>query len=243
VLFEELDFRKTALGELSLRRREEPRVANTVVYEVKLGEEFLMSSLFTVGERALASLGLAAAAETDADRKLDVVVGGLGLGYTAAEALDDSSVASLIVIDALGEVIEWHRQGLVPLGHSIANDKRCRLLCGDFFALASDPETGFDPEQIGRRFDAVLLDIDHSPSHWLAPGNAGFYSTEGLRRLCEQLHPGGVFAMWSNDRPDEGFIALLGKAFTAVTAELVTFANPYSGGESFCTVYVARRPR
>ncbi len=72
--FEELDCQKTPLGEISLRRRAEPRLEGQILYEVKLGDEFLMSSLFTNAEIQLARLGLAALKDTG----LDIVVGGLG---------------------------------------------------------------------------------------------------------------------------------------------------------------------
>src|SRR5688572_27725065 len=110
--FEELDYRRTPLGELSLRRRRLLSLEGRVVYEVKLGDEFRMSSLFSEGEVALATLGLAA----HGGSLLDVVVGGLGLGYTAAAALDFPGVRSVLVIEALAEVIRWHRNALVPLG-------------------------------------------------------------------------------------------------------------------------------
>ena len=63
--FEELDYQQTPLGEISLRRRAEPRLDGKIIYEVKLGEEFLMSSLFTAAEMALARPGLAALAGDD----------------------------------------------------------------------------------------------------------------------------------------------------------------------------------
>jgi spermidine synthase len=98
-LFEELDYTPTPLGALSLRRRWEPK-AGVDVYEVKLGDDFLMSSLFTASEVALAHLGLAALSGDG----LQVVVGGLGLGYTAQAALEHSAVASLLVVEALEPV-------------------------------------------------------------------------------------------------------------------------------------------
>ena len=57
--FEELDWQNTEMGEISLRRRLE-RTLDVDVYEVKLGDEYLMSSLFPVAEIELARLGLAA---------------------------------------------------------------------------------------------------------------------------------------------------------------------------------------
>ena len=101
--FEELDWQHTEMGELILRRRFE-RTLKVDVYEVKLGQEFLMSSLFPVAEIELARLGLAACAGAE----LDVVVGGLGLGYTAVTALEEPRVRSLSVVEALAPVLRDH---------------------------------------------------------------------------------------------------------------------------------------
>jgi spermidine synthase len=234
--FEELDYRRTDLGELILRRRRVPSLGDREVFEVKLGDEFLMSSLFNTGEIALAELGLA---ELDT-AQLDVVVGGLGLGYTARAALDHPAVRSVLVIELLAEVIDWHQRGLVPLGEKLTADQRCRLINGDFFALANSPSQGFDPETPGRRFHAILLDIDHSPRHLLQPENSTFYEPAGLRRLTTHLHPDGVFALWSNDPPDDDFLAALNSTFAASQAHVVSFHNPLQNREAACTVYVAR---
>ena len=233
--FEELAWRQTPIGEISLRRRRDPTVDEDV-YEVKLGDEFLMSSLFTVAEIELARLGLAELA----GEGLDVVVGGLGLGYTARTVLEDPRVRSLMVVDALDEVIAWHRDGLLPFASAVVSDSRSRLVHGDFFAMTADPD-GLDPQHPGRRFHAVLVDIDHSPSHLLHPSHAAFYTADGLRRLVDQLHPGGVFGLWSNDPPDDTFIAVMADAFAAAQAHVVTFDNPLQRRTSTNTVYLARR--
>jgi spermidine synthase len=234
--FEELDFQQTPLGEVSLRRRRVLALEGREVFEVKLGDAFLMSSLFTVVEIALADLGLAALGAGP----LDVVVGGLGLGYTAAAALAHESVRELLVVDALPPVIDWHRRGLVPLGAQLTGDPRCRFVLGDFFALAAAPETGFDPDQPGRKFHAVLLDIDHSPRNLLHPRHAALYEPAGLQRLAGHLHPGGVFALWSDDAPDAEFTQALEAVFASVGSHIVKFANPLLETESASTVYVAR---
>ena len=231
--FEELDFRPTPMGVLSLRRRRRPS-SDVDIYEIKLGDEFLMSSQFTVAEVELARLGLAALSRRD----LDVVVGGLGLGYTAQAVLENSAVRSLIVIDALAEVIEWHEQGLLPLGKQFAADPRCRLFNGDFFALSHSTE-GFDAETPGRRFDAVLVDIDHSPRNLLHPRHGALYQPEGIARLARHLHPGGVFALWSNDPPDDAFKCVLAEVFASSDAHVVTFDNWRGEHEASNTVYVA----
>ena len=234
--FEELDYRETPLGELTLRRRRVHALGGIDVFEVKLGDAFLMSSLFHEVEVALANLGLAA---LDAGA-WDVVVGGLGLGYTARAALRHAAVNSLLVVDALDAVIEWHQRGIVPLGPELTADPRCRLIHGDFFALAAS-ESGFDPAQPGRKFHAVLLDIDHSPRNLLHASNAAFYEPSGLRALAAHLHDGGVFALWSDDPPDADFQRALESIFATATAHVVKFPNPLLDCESASTVYVARK--
>ena len=234
--FEELDYQKTPLGELILRRRRMLSLGGIEIYEVKLGDAFLMSSLFHEVEEALARFGLA---DLKGER-WDVVVGGLGLGYTALAALGHRNVTSLLIVDAFQPVIDWHQRGLVPLGKDLTGDPRTRFLHADFFERAQSAD-GFDREQPGRKFHAVLLDIDHSPRHLLDSRNAAFYRADGLRALAAHLHPGGVFALWSDDPPDEEFLDLLGSAFATTRAHEVTFPNPLTEDESASTVYVASK--
>lgn len=233
-LFEELDYEVTPLGVLSLRRRRD-LATGADVHEVLLGEDYLMSSRFTAAEIALAELGLDACPE----RPLHVVVGGLGLGYTARAALEHRNLDSLLVVEGLAAVIGWHEAGLVPLGPALAGDRRCRFVHGDFFALNEDPG-GFDPEAPGRRFDAVLVDIDHSPANLLHPDNGRFYTPEGLRQLRTHLTPGGVFALWSNDPPEAGFLKALRSVFTGVETRSVSFPALAAARTDANTVYLAR---
>jgi spermidine synthase len=165
-------------------------------------------------------------------------VGGLGLGYTARAVLENAHVRSLIVVDALAEVIEWHEQGLLPLGEELTGDPRCRFIHGDFFAMSASAE-GFDKNAQGRQFDAVLVDIDHSPRKLLHPRHAALYEPEGLARLVGHLRPGGVFALWSNDPPDEAFERVLADAFASQTSHVVTFDNLRGDHDASNTVYVA----
>ena len=232
VRFAELDFRSTPRGDVSLRRRYDP-VLGTDVFEVLLGDEYLMSSAFTVAEEELAHLCLARL-EAPA---LHVVVGGLGLGYTAAAALADSRVTSLRVVDAFGAVIDWHRSRLLPTSATLL-DARCELVEADFFAGLTDA-TGWGLPA-GATVDAVLLDVDHSPRHLLHPDHAVLYDRGGLRRLAARLRPGGVFGLWSDDPPDEPFLVEMQAVFDDVVAHTVSFPNGYTGGTSANTVYVGR---
>ena len=233
--FEELDYRQTVLGELILRRRRILKLDRDVV-EVILNDEHLMSDMFTASEIALATLPMAlleAAGRTNAD----ILVGGLGLGYTADAVLRSEAAGSLAVVEYLAPLIEWHEAGILPLGRRLADDPRCRFIEGDFFALARSDD-GFDPQAPGRRFDGIFLDIDHSPDFHLNPSHAGFYSAEGLARLTQSLREGGIFALWSNDPPDEAFLARLCSVFSAASAEKVVFHNPLTDEDFVQTVYL-----
>jgi len=158
--FEELDYRPTPIGALSLRRRRELSLGLDV-FEIKLGDEYLMSSLFTASEIALARLGLAELSGAD----LDVVVGGLGLGYTAQAVLEHEAVKSLVIVEALDAVIDWHEKGVLPLGPALTADPRSRFVLGGFF-LRWRPQ---------RR---VLIRMH--PLDGLMP----FWSTSTIRRTC-----------------------------------------------------------
>jgi spermidine synthase len=235
---EELDYRPTPIGDVSLRRRTDP-LSGVDIFEVKLGDEFLMSSLFHVAELEVARLALARLTETSS-WSLSVAVGGLGLGYTAHAVLADPRVQDLVVVDFLEAVIDWHERGLVPVGPALVADPRCRFVHGDFFAM-NDGE-GFDPLAPHREFDAVVVDIDHSPQHLLAEGSRSFYGLRGTQQLARHLRPGGVYSLWSNDPPDPVYLKTLSQVFVDVAAEVVSFPNPLQDRDATNTVYLATKP-
>jgi spermidine synthase len=239
-LFEELDYRDTPIGPISLRRRFHLTM-KVDVYEIILGEEHLMSSLFNVSEVALARLGLEKidSLKNETEERWDIVVGGLGLGYTAAAVLESPQVGSLLVVELLDAVADWHEAGLVPLDPPLSADPRCRILTDDFFALAQSDQ-GFDHTAPGRQYHAILIDIDHTPD-WLLDARSGhFYSEDGLKQLRQHLKPGGVMGLWSDVVPDDKFLRRLSEVFAEAWAEPVTFHNPLQNKDYTQTIYLAR---
>ena len=175
-----LEYCETAIGVLCLRRRELLSEPGTIVTEVMLDNQFLMSSYNTASEEALASLAL----EWHGGSELDVLVGGLGLGYTAHAALECRRVRRVEVLEFLPQVISWLARDLVPLAAALRAEPRLRVVEGDIFEhLQGPPKT---------RLDAILIDVDHSPDEVLAPANRSFYTTAGLRRAREHLADGGA---------------------------------------------------
>lgn len=234
-LFEELDYAPTPIGALTLRRRYDPTLKKQV-FEVKLGDEFLMSSAYTASEIALAERALDAAPGGG----LDVLVAGLGLGYTAKAALDHPKTGRLFMVEYLSPVIEWHRGGLLPVGKAVADDPRTEFVEGDFFAMADKQDFGAVRGEAS--LDAMLVDIDHTPDALLSEHSRPFYALESLRRLAAMLRPGGVFGLWSDDPPSEAFTERLGAAFGEAWAEPVTIERPLAGTPIIQTVYIGQVP-
>jgi len=234
--FEELDFQSTPIGDLMLRRRRTPMYGDFDIYEVKLGDDYLMTNLFNEAEIQLAKLGLA---ELDRD-KLDVVVGGLGLGHTAVSALEDERISSLVVVEYLDAVIGWHKQELVPMGKSLNDDSRCRIIQADFFEMTRDVEKSYDPDEPAKKHDAILLDIDHTPTNVLNQTNTHFYTEEGLLEMKQHLKPDGVFALWADGAPEESFTKHLAKVFNSAVSHTIQFPNAITDVPSVGAVYVAK---
>ena len=228
---QELDWADTPWGEISLRQRWD-RVTERDVYEVKLGEDFLMSSQFTTGERELSRIGL----EAVGGSSLTVLVGGLGLGYTAVAALEDERVTELTVVEALESVISWHVRDLLPDTRGLAADPRVRLVRDDFFDLVRSGRAD-------RTYDAVLVDIDHAPDWLLRDDHGDLYTAAGFARVGAMLTDDGVFALWSDEPPEPEVVRRMGEAFGHAAGHVVPFPNPLPGGESTISVYLAVRPR
>ncbi|MEX0653603.1 MAG: hypothetical protein WD534_11635 [Phycisphaeraceae bacterium] len=228
---EELDYQQTPLGELILRRRQSLSLPGTTVYEVKLNGEFLMSSVVNDSEKALANLAL----ELLGDRGCDVLIGGLGLGCTAEAVLAHESVRRVAVVEYLEPVIAWHAKRMVPAADRLMDDPRCALIQGDFFDRVDQPPAGEDA-----RYDAILVDIDHSPESLLHSRHGRFYESEGLEHLAMHLRPDGVFALWSADPPPNALLNRLGQVFASVRSHAVAFHNPLLHEQDVNTIVLVR---
>ncbi len=232
-MIELLDYQETSLGLLCLRRRELVSRPGVVVTEVTLDHVFLMSSYHTESERALSSRGLAL---HEGAGDLDVLVGGLGLGFTALEALKDARVRSLEVVEFLPQVMRWLDEGWIPDSERLRSDPRFTLRQDDVFARLLDEDRPLEP------VDLILLDVDHAPDELLDAANAAFYTRAGLERTREQLRPGGVLGLWST-YPSEDLEVLLGRVFDRVVVEEVSWWNDLVDVQKEDTLFFARRAR
>jgi spermidine synthase len=222
-----LAYESTPLGDLCLRRRRLLSRPDTVVTEITLDHELLMSSYITVSERALAVEALA----RHAGLYLSVLVGGLGLGYTAEAVLESERVGRLEVVEFLPQVVGFLRDGLIPLASTLSADPRLAVRDGDVYALLEGPaETCWD---------IVLIDVDHSPDEPLGGASSTFYSAAGLGRAKAHLAPGGILAVWSYAE-NSPFVDALRAAFTHVDTVPITYVNDLVEEENTDWLFVAR---
>jgi spermidine synthase len=172
-----LDRRPGVSGELVLRR-------HGGHHELVVDGSFLMDTRDGRSERALARCALVAA-----PRPHRVLVGGLGMGFTLAEALADPRVRRVDVVELEPVLFGWHRRFLGQLSGAALADPRTHLQVGDVVAEVEAAPPG--------SWDAVCLDVDNGPD-WLArPQNARLYRPAGLHALARALAPDGALAVWS----------------------------------------------
>ncbi|MUL40456.1 spermidine synthase [Streptomonospora sp. PA3] len=195
-------------GELVLRRAGEH-------FEIISNGVFLMDTRDGASEREMVRACLAALPEA-ADRAgpdVRVLIGGLGVGFSAREALDDARVEHVRVVELEPSVVDWHRGPLGAAAGEPLADPRCEVVCADLVAwLAEAAEAA---SRGGPWADAVCLDTDNGPDWTVVEGNGRLYTADTLAKLRRLLRPGGVAAFWSAMRAP-AFAELLAREFGAV---------------------------
>ena len=211
-------------GELVLRERREPE--GPAILELRANGVFVMDSAEFSSEQALASAALAQVAEPR-----QVLVGGLGLGFTMHEVLADPRVERCSVVEIEEALVGWMRDGTIPHGPSMLADERVHVVVADV-AVALE-EAG------DASYDLVLLDVDNGPGYLVHEGNADLYREPFLTTARRVLRPGGALAVWSADEAPD-----LRAALAAVFGDAE--AHPYDvqlqGREERYWLYAARVP-
>jgi len=187
----------------------------------------LMNSRVYNSEEVLAILGCAHLKSTiDAQ----VLVGGLGMGFTLAAALKVlSQSAKVTVAELIPAVVEWNRGALGERAGKPLLDGRVLVYTGDVVDLFNKNKP---------IFDAVLLDVDNGPEGLTHTANNRLYSLSGLKTIYKSLRTKGMLAIWSAS-PDDTFLSPLKKAGFKVTTQMVR-ARVNKGSRHI--IYLAKKP-
>jgi spermidine synthase len=187
---------ETARGELVLRRRS--RDGAPSVLELRANGIFVMDTLETGSEIEMAALAL----ELVPDPR-DVVVGGLGLGFTTQRVLADPRVERVTVVEIDEPLIGWMRDGTIPHGPGLLADRRLVVLNADISMAVAEARS---------THDLVLLDVDNGPGYLVHDPNAALYESAFLGQCRALLNPGGVLVIWSAAEAP-GLLAALEEVF------------------------------
>ena len=203
----------SAAGEVVLRRR-------GGVIELIVGGVFVMDTVDVSTEVELARVAL-----SRHPRPERVLVGGLGLGFTAAAVLADPRVRLVRVAEIAAPLVDWAERGLMPAPG--LTDERLTVEVADVGTVL-DASRG--------EWDLVLLDVDNGPGFLVRPENADLYAAAGLRSAAAALAPRGVLAIWSSHRAPDLLGAL--RAANLGTAEEVVRRVQREGREFDYAIYV-----
>jgi spermidine synthase len=171
-------------GELVLRERRENGAP--AILELRANGVFVMDTAEHASERALATAALALVEEPR-----DVLVGGMGLGFTMHEVMADSRVQRCTVVEIEEALVGWMRDGTIPHGPTMLADERANPVIADVSVAL--------PEADESSYDLVLLDVDNGPSFLVHESNARIYEKEFLQEVRRVLRPGGALVVWSMD--------------------------------------------
>jgi spermidine synthase len=207
-------------GELLLYRRGSE-------FSMRIGTRELMNSRVHGSEDALGKLACARIADR---LQPQVLIGGLGMGYTLGAALRGlSAQARVTVAELIPAVVVWNRGPLGDLaGHPLRDDR----------VTVRELDVGRIVREERRAYDAILLDVDNGPRGLTRKGNAGLYGQGGLKAIHSALRPEGVLAVWSAG-PDQAFRHRLRKIGFQVE-EFRVRARGAAGGARH-TIWIARR--
>ncbi|MFJ6899411.1 spermidine synthase [Streptomyces hokutonensis] len=202
-----LDRREGPYGEVVLRRHGE-------LLQIIANGCFLMDTSDGRSERLLVD---AAYAALDGRPQPDVLIGGLGVGFSLAHAAADPRWGRITVVEREPAIVEWHRSGpLSALSASALADPRTDILKTDLVAFVNETCA---------TFDALCLDIDNGPDWTVTDSNETLYSPAGLASCVRVLRPGGVLAVWSAQPSPEFERTLWNAGFQQVRTEEIPVAR------------------
>src|SRR4051794_11487236 len=169
-------------------------------FSMKLGDNELMNSRLSGSEEALAML---TCRRIQSNKRPDILIGGLGMGFTLRAALAVlGPEARIVVAELVPAVIAWARGPMAPLFGGSLSDPRASIREADAVDVIRSHASAFD---------AILLDVDNGPEALIRKANDSLYDAKGLKAIYRALRSGGVLAVWSSG-PNPAFSKRLREA-------------------------------
>lgn len=189
-----IDKVKTKNGIIQLQKRNKD-------FEIIFNGVFLMA---TYNDKSAKFLVSSAIDSVDSPRK--VLIGGLGVGFSLAKALEYKYIEEVTVVEIESNIIDWNKKYLGKFSNYGLKDPRVKVVNADFIQWM---------KKTTNKYDVICLDIDNGPDWTVLSSNKGLYSCGGLQRLGEMLKPGGAISFWSASKSDK-FIKRLKRFFKEV---------------------------
>ncbi len=208
-------------GDITLRKR-------GMEFSIRTSETELMNSRMHGSEEAMAELALQRLDRRPGQR---ILIGGLGMGYTLAAALEQSETDTHITVSELiPAIVRWNRDYLGHLAGMPLNDTRITMVTENVAKTAAKKKSAWD---------AILLDVDNGPEGLTRKANDRLYSNAGLKSFFSALRAGGILSVWSC-RPDDAFTRRLNHC--GFNTRAVTVRARKSGKGSRHTIWLAEKP-
>ena len=197
-------------------------------FSMMLGQNELMNSRLSGSEEALATL---ACRRIEAVKRPNLLIGGLGMGFTLRAALAVLGPdARITVAELVPAVIAWARGPMASIFAESLDDPRASILNADVIEVIQSHASAFD---------AILLDVDNGPEGLIRKANDALYNPKGLKAVHRALRPGGVLAVWSSG-PHPLFSKRLGDAGFAVDEVAVRATTKRRGARHL--IWFATKP-
>ncbi|WP_405829949.1 spermidine synthase [Streptomyces sp. NBC_01176] len=202
-----IDRREGPYGEVVLRR-------HGALLQIIANGCFLMDTSDGRSERLLVD---AAYDALDGRPEPDVLIGGLGVGFSLAHAVADRRWGRITVVERERAIVDWHRDGpLARLSARAFADPRTEIVEADLSAHLRETSA---------TYDALCLDIDNGPDWTVTEDNHSLYGPAGLADCARVLRPGGVLAVWSAQPSPKFEGSLRNAGFRRVRTEEIPVAR------------------
>ncbi|MBO8128418.1 MAG: hypothetical protein H0Z39_04355 [Peptococcaceae bacterium] len=193
-------------------------------YEMIINGVFIMASYNYLSSELLVREAMKRIKSKD---YVNILIGGLGMGFTVKEACSFSNVSNIDVVEIEPTIAEWNKSYFSDSNQNCLDDERVNVIIKDFYEYVMNTRN---------LYDIISMDIDNGPALLVREGNRRVYSTSFFRRVKEIMKPGAVFVIWSGNY-DQNLVKQTKEVFLNCDVEEVI--EEQNGRKILCYLYFA----